>query len=128
MPVSDNQIDETIRDWAKALETEDGEEQLLHELVQTFLEESSNQLADLRRAVREADAELVEKTAHSLGGALIYLGMQGVSQRARKLEQIGRERDLEHASEVLAIFETEVCAVAAKMRRILGVNHETINR
>jgi signal transduction histidine kinase/DNA-binding response OmpR family regulator len=115
-------------DRAKALERLDGDEPLLLEIVQIFLEESSQQLTDLRRAVTEANAELLERIAHSLKGELSYLGMPTASQRANELERMGRESDLEHASEVLAVFEAELSAVAANMRRTLGVKHETVNR
>jgi len=115
-------------DPVNALARLDGDEQLLHEIVQIFLEESSRQLADLKRAVTEANAELLEKTAHRLRGELSYLGMAAVSQKANKLEQMGRECDLDHAAEVFAEFETQVSAVADNMRRMLGVKHETVNR
>jgi signal transduction histidine kinase/DNA-binding response OmpR family regulator len=115
-------------DPANALERLDGDEQLLHEIVQIFLEESSRQLADLKRAVKEANAELLEKTAHRLKGELSYLGMPTVSRKADKLEKMGRECDLHYAAEVFAEFETEVFAVADNMRRMLGVKHETVNR
>ena len=115
-------------DSAKALERLDGDEQLLHEIVQIFLEESPGQLADLKRALTEANAELLEKTAHRLKGELSYLGMPTVSLKANQLEQMGRERDLDHAAEVFTEFETEVSAVADNMCRMLGVKHETVNR
>jgi two-component system sensor histidine kinase/response regulator len=99
----------------------DGDEQLLDEIVQIFLDESSRQLADLKRAVTEANAELLEATAHRLKGELSYLGMPTVSQRADDLEQMGRDCDLTHASEVFAEFETEMSAVAESMRRMPGV-------
>jgi two-component system sensor histidine kinase/response regulator len=115
-------------DPVNALARLDGDEQLLHEIVQIFLEESAWQLADLRRAVTEANAELLEKTAHRLKGELSYLGMATVSQKANTLEQMGRERDLDQAPAVFAEFETQVSAVADDMRRMLGVKHETVNR
>jgi signal transduction histidine kinase/DNA-binding response OmpR family regulator len=115
-------------DLVNALARLDGDEQLLHEIVQIFLEESSRQLADLQRAVTEANAELLEKTAHRLKGELSYLGMSTVSQRANELEKMGRDCDLDRASEVFAVFETEVSAVAESMRRTLGVKHETVSR
>src|SRR5580658_5590285 len=115
-------------DRDKALKRLDGDEQLLREIVQIFVEESSRQLADLKRAVMQGDAELLEKTAHGLKGEVSYLGMPTVSQMANELERMGRERDLGHASEVFAIFETEVSAVAANMRDMLGAKYETVNR
>jgi CheY-like chemotaxis protein len=114
-------------DDAKALERLDGDEQLLQEVVQIFLEESPKHLADLKRAVTEANVELLGRTAHTLKGELSYLGMPTLAQRARELEQMGRERNLDRAAEVLAVFETEVSAVAVSMRRMQGVKDETVN-
>jgi signal transduction histidine kinase/DNA-binding response OmpR family regulator len=115
-------------DGAKALERVDGNKQLLREIVQIFLEESPKQLADLKRAVIEGNAELVERTAHGLKGELSYLGMPTVSQRAHVLEQMGRECNLDHAAELFVVFETEVSAMAGNMRRMQGTKHETVNR
>ena len=112
----------------KALERLDGDQQLLREIVAIFLEESPKQLADLKRAVTEANAELVERIAHCLKGELGYLGMPAVSEKAQQLEQMGRENELGRASEVLAVFEAELSAVAANMHSTLGVKHETVNR
>jgi signal transduction histidine kinase/DNA-binding response OmpR family regulator len=115
-------------DRAKALDRLDGDEELLHAIVQIFLEESSKQLADLKRAVTDADAELLERIAHSMKGELSYLGMPTVSQRAGELEQMGRDREFQHAAEVLAILETEVSAAAASMNSMLEEAHGTVNR
>jgi CheY-like chemotaxis protein len=114
-------------DGAKALERVDGDEQLLHEIVQIFLEESPKQLADLKRAVTEADAQLVERTAHGFKGELGYLGMPTLSQRAHELEQMGHTCNLDHATEVFAVFEAEVSAVAANMRCMQGAKHEAVS-
>jgi two-component system, sensor histidine kinase and response regulator len=113
---------------AKALEALDGDEDLLYAIVQIFLEESPKQLTKLKRAVAEVNAELLERTAHSLKGELSYLGMPAISQRARELEQMGRDCDLEHAPEVLAIFEAEVSDVIANMRRLPAAKLETVTR
>jgi len=113
---------------AQALERLDGDEKLLHEIVRIFLEESPKQLSNLKQAVTEANAELIERTAHSLKGELSYLGMPAVSQRAHELERMGRHRDLERVSEVLALFEAEVLAATVNMQSMLGVNHEIANR
>jgi PAS domain S-box-containing protein len=105
----------------KALEKVDGDEQLLHEVIQIFLEESPKQLAELRQAVREADAELLERVAHSLKGELSYLGLSDACQKAGYLERMGRERDFNHAAESLSIFEILVTNASAEMRDFSSV-------
>jgi two-component system, sensor histidine kinase and response regulator len=102
-------------DRAKALEKVDGDEQLLQEVIQIFLEESPKQLAELRQAVTEGNSDLLERAAHSLKGELGYLGVLDTCQKARNLEQMGRNGDLDQAAETLAVFETEVSTVAAQM-------------
>jgi two-component system, sensor histidine kinase and response regulator len=104
-------------DRAKALEKVDGDEQLLQEVIQIFLEESPKQLADLRQAVTEGNSDLLERVAHSLKGELGYLGVVDACQKARDLEQMGRNRNLTQAAETFAGFETEVSTVAAQMSR-----------
>jgi signal transduction histidine kinase/CheY-like chemotaxis protein len=109
---------------AMALERVDGDEQLLREVLQIFLEESVKQLKELRRALTQGDAVQVEKVAHSLRGALGYLGLSVVAERARELENMARLRKLQHASRVLALIETEVSAVAIQIRHNLGAQYE----
>ena len=106
---------------AKLLETVGGDEQLLREVIQIFIEESPRQLAELRRAVTDANAELLERAAHSLKGELGYLGVPGTCEKARSLEEMGRTRNLEHATEFLNDFQTEVSAIAAGMMEALNL-------
>jgi signal transduction histidine kinase/DNA-binding response OmpR family regulator/HPt (histidine-containing phosphotransfer) domain-containing protein len=115
-------------DRAKALERVDGDEQLLREVVQIFLEESPKQVADLWQAIHDSDAQPLERVAHSLKGALSYLGMPESVQKARDLEEMGRERNFDNAPKVLAQLETELSTAAIEMRGITGVNHETVDR
>ncbi len=114
-------------DHAKALERVDGDEQLLQEVVQIFLEESPKQLASLRQAVDAGDWDLLERAAHSLKGELGYLAVPDACQNARVLEQMGRNRNLEQAGEALAVLEKEVSALAAEMNRRAEATNEAID-
>jgi two-component system sensor histidine kinase/response regulator len=100
---------------AKALEQVAGDEQLLQEIVQIFIEESPKQLATLHRAVTAGDSDLLERAAHSLRGELSYLAIP--LQKARALEEMGRKGDFTLVAETLAKFEMEIAAVAAEMSR-----------
>jgi HPt (histidine-containing phosphotransfer) domain-containing protein len=74
------------------LEQLGGDETLLQEVVEIFLEDAPKQLAALRLAVAQGIAETVETTAHSLKGELGYMGLPEILQRARELEEMGRGR------------------------------------
>lgn len=97
------------------------------ESVHIFLEKSSKQLANLPR-VAGANVELLDRTAHSMKGELIYLDMPSHLAESRRIEETSHDRDLKYASEVFAVFEAGVSAAAADLNGMLGVNHETVNR
>jgi CheY-like chemotaxis protein/HPt (histidine-containing phosphotransfer) domain-containing protein len=98
------------------LERLGGDEKLFSEVIQIFLEETPKNIAQLRQALAQGNSENLERTAHSLKGELGYLGIAGVSQKARELEEMGRRHDLLHAAGVFATFETELSAVLNSMR------------
>ncbi|MGA2147214.1 MAG: Hpt domain-containing protein [Bryobacteraceae bacterium] len=102
-------------DRKRMLEQLAGDEPLLQEIVQAFLEETPKMMASLRDAVRDANAGGVERTAHSLKLVLGYLGRPVASQTVRELEQMGRNGELKGAAEAFAITEAEIAAVTASM-------------
>ena len=86
---------------AEALERVDGDEELLRELCQIFLQESPKLLVNLRRAIVDTDAQAVMCAAHSLKGELGYLGAAGASQAAQELEDMGQKNNLFRAADTL---------------------------
>jgi CheY-like chemotaxis protein len=106
-------------DSTTALRQMDGDESLLQELIQIFMEELPLHLANLNMAVETEDMETLERTAHSLKGELSCLGLTGAAQKARDLERMGRERTLQPAAELLSAFKTEMTAVTSAMRDML---------
>ena len=96
--------------WQKseALDRLEGDEDLLRELCQIFLEESPKLLEKLKRAVNESDPTAVMQAAHSLKGELSYLGAENACSVAKQLEILGRDRDLSTAAEMLNLLEREL--------------------
>jgi two-component system, sensor histidine kinase and response regulator len=97
----------------QTLERLGGDENLLHEVTEIFLEQVPKHLAGLRTAIAQQDAETVERIAHSLQGELGYLGIPELSHGARELEEKGRSSDFQGALRLLPPFE-------AAMARLLG--------
>jgi CheY-like chemotaxis protein len=118
----------SLWDRHKALERVDGDEPLLRELVQIFLEESPKQLTAMRRAIESANLEAIERTAHSLKGELGYLGLPAAAQKAKDLERMGHERTLQPAAELFSTFQAEVAAVAGDLQRMLEETKEAVDR
>ena len=107
-------------DIARTLERLGGDDNLLREVVEIFLEDGPKQMGSLRQAIAEGSAEGIEKTAHSLKGELGYLGMPEVSQKAGELEEMGRKHDLQHTAEVFAVFNAGISEVLSSMREMHG--------
>jgi two-component system, sensor histidine kinase and response regulator len=106
---------------AEALGRLGGDEDLLRELCQIFLEESPKILRKLRQALAEGDAGAVMRAAHSLKGEVGYLGAGGASQAARQLEDMGRENKLVTAPETLILLEREIAGLHFAMKDPAGV-------
>ncbi len=117
-PPLEPQVQEKHAGWdrAAALERVEGDEALLSELVQVFLEEVPEQLHSMQQGLAAADFEVIERTAHTLKGELIYLGLTEIAEKARALEQQGRERNLQAAAELFADFNAQLLKAAAAMR------------
>ncbi len=67
---------------AQALQRMDGDEKLLLEILQIFLQEHPKLVAQMDRGLAEQNPELLEHAAHSLRGELGYLG--GAGDRATR--------------------------------------------
>jgi CheY-like chemotaxis protein len=105
-------------DVNKALERLGGDEKLLREVLEIFVEETPKLMVRLQQAVAEGDAHGIESMAHSLRGELSYFDAVAAS-KARELEEMGRESHLEHTAAVLASFQNEVTVLMAKVRKVL---------
>ncbi len=103
-------------DARKFLEEIGGDETLLREVTDIFLEEAPKLLARLRQAVEAGDTAVIERTAHSLKGELSYFGSPA-AEYARELEKIGKEKNLDRAPEVLASLEQEVRSLMEAVRK-----------
>jgi len=117
---------EKAESWNRieALDRIGGDEELLRDLCQIFLEESPKLLQKLQQAVAAGDSDGVMRAAHSLKGESSYLGASGTSQAARQLEEMGRNQDLSSASNVLAVLQREVAGLHLDLKDLAEAHHE----
>ena len=106
-------------DRVRALKRVDGDEPLLRELIQVFLEETPKQLISLQHAIETDNLEQIERTAHSLKSELGYLGLPNAAQKAKDLEQMGHNQTLQGMAALFSAFQAEVAAGMAAMRDVL---------
>ena len=111
-------------DAAQALERVGGDEELLFEVVEIFINEAPKALTRLRQALSRGDAEAVERVAHGLKGEIGYLGIRALSQQTRELEEAGRRRDMASAEPLVASLEAEIPYVVSAVRQVCNEMQE----
>jgi HPt (histidine-containing phosphotransfer) domain-containing protein len=96
-----------------------GEFPYLVELIDSFLEDAPQLLADLERFVEAGDAAGASRVAHSLKSNGADLGATAFADLCKDLEAQGRTGSLEGAAEMVARIVAEyehVAAALASMR------------
>jgi CheY-like chemotaxis protein/HPt (histidine-containing phosphotransfer) domain-containing protein len=95
-------------DYRTALKRLCGDEQLLDDLVQFFLDDSPELLGEARAAIERHDAKALERTAHSLKGLASNFGAEETVSAAAALEEIGRNAELVGAESACQALERQV--------------------
>jgi len=98
-----------------ALQSTVGEE-FAAELVDTFLEEASGMLAELRSARAENHADRFRRAAHSLKSNSSTLGATRLAALARELELKGLDADPARDADALAALDAEYTRAAAALK------------
>lgn len=99
--------DKPIFDRAGLIERLGGDTELVDEIVQIFLESADEMIGTVDSAVADGDAHRVERSAHSLKGALLNIAADSVAEGALRLEQAGRSGELELCSQLLDELKQE---------------------
>lgn len=107
-------------DYAGALARLCGNEQLLDDLVQFFLNDSPELLAEARAAIGRRDAKALERTAHGIRGLASNFGAQATVSAAAALEELGHDAALDDAESAYQDLETEVHRLAAILEQRAG--------
>jgi two-component system sensor histidine kinase/response regulator len=114
----DSGADLMILNQRLALERVGGDEELLREVAQLFLEEYPRSLGEIRVAVEAGDAKLLEREAHSLKGAAANFGAEPVVSAALALEIMGRKAQIGEAPPGLAALEAALTQLHAELEAL----------
>jgi two-component system sensor histidine kinase/response regulator len=99
-------------DLPAALSIVDGDQDLLLDLIVTFLEDYPRSIAELHEAITTGDALRMGQLAHSIKGAVASFAAHTAQALAYDLECRGRQGELENASAVLQQLEHELERIA----------------
>jgi HPt (histidine-containing phosphotransfer) domain-containing protein len=86
----------------KVLETFMDDDELFVESVNMFLENVQTRLATLKGAVTARDVNVIMAEAHTIKGMMGYFTAGPPYEAAKKLEFMGREKNLDGVDEALA--------------------------
>jgi len=92
-------------DRASLLERVEGDQELLTEMIHLFQEDAPTLLHTMHDALERCDMPLLERSAHSLKGAVGNLSAKSTAPAAQKLEKDAKNRDTESARTSLAEVE-----------------------
>ncbi len=100
-----------VLDWTAALQSTDGDVDLLRLVAQAFLKEAGDHEARLRAAVAAGDAATIHRLGHLVKGVMSTFGAAAGRVLAERLEAMGRQHDLTGAAACLE-------ALAEQLRRL----------
>lgn len=101
-------------------ETWDGEEDLVPELIEAFLDEVPDKCLDLEKQVLAGNAMEVRKQAHYMRSSTSNLGAQKMTTMCAGLEKMAHAGSLEGADKVVRLLNEEVVLVRAGFEKYLA--------
>ncbi len=105
---STDKSDQQVLDLDRARSRVAGDEVMLRELAQIFLDESPAWLARIEEAVNDHDADALFRAAHDIKGSTEVFGADSAVTTAKTLERMGREGSLDDADETLGALKAEM--------------------
>ena len=112
LPVIDTQILQELKDMAG----DDGDE-MVTELIDSYLEDAAPKPLEIRRAIDKYDAELLRNCAHTLKSLSVTIGAVLLAQVCTELEAIGRSGTTFGASTIVKKLDTEYQRVETALRQ-----------
>ena len=118
VPVSETDQADGVIDHAALLAGVDGNRRLLLDLVRLFLTDCPQHVAEIKEAIRLSDAEALGRAAHTLKGSVGNFAAKNAFAAAQRLEIMGRDRDLDNASEACVTLEADLALLSEELRRL----------
>jgi HPt (histidine-containing phosphotransfer) domain-containing protein len=91
------------------------------EILDLFIEKTVSDLDELGKAIQEADPSMAVKPAHSIKGASANLGLDGIFNAAKGIEEKAREGSLEGAQASVTFIRQSVVTLQSDSKIDGGV-------
>jgi len=94
-----------VFDYDDFMERMDGDMDLLKEVIEIFLEDAPNLVAALRSAVRNRNAEAMERAAHTLKGAAANISAKRLQQLSHVMQEMVKKGEVSQVERLLGDME-----------------------
>jgi len=120
-PKSPSDMIDAPRYWnpGNALARVEGDETLLRELIQLFLEDYPRTLQDLRTAIAEGDVRSLERHAHTIKGSAANFEAAPVVTAGLELETSGFRKDLTYVAPQMENLEAALAQLRGELEAFL---------
>jgi len=108
----------TPADISRLQEITDGDLEFLKELIELYLADSPEQIAALRKAMAERNAESCQVVAHTFRSSSGNVGAMELQQRLLKLENLSKKSALDEAVTIVVGIEEEFDRVRAYLEEL----------
>ena len=96
-----------------------GDEELLQEIIELFLEDVDGYLDNIKRAIEDKDPNELQKNALTLKGAVDTFAAEPAKQAAFQLEKIGRKGKIEDGTmSYYNELKTQIDLLVAKLKEM----------
>ena len=103
-------------DLDAALDRLGGQQSLLSDMIQFYLEDVPDLLAQLEQGMKAGDAALVERAAHSLKGLSATFSAERAVAAAAAVEAMGRTKELTNLAPAHEALKTEIAALVEALQ------------
>jgi CheY-like chemotaxis protein/HPt (histidine-containing phosphotransfer) domain-containing protein len=97
-----------VVDFPRLLERVGGDRKALAQITRIFRADAPNQVARIRRAIRESDAPALRSAAHAVKGAVANFAAPSATDAAARLQRMGDTGQLAGAEGALERLEREI--------------------
>jgi PAS domain S-box-containing protein len=116
IPANDfDAIDRELFDNLRDLLCSDQEQDLLADLISTYIEDTPPRIDALKDAVSNLDPKALAQQAHAIKGSSATIGAQSLATLSFELEKIGKAGSVAGANELMPMLEQEFVRVQEKL-------------
>jgi len=109
-----------IAQLSDLLDTVDGDQGLLREVIGVFLEDAPGLVEGVRRALDNGDAAAVYRAAHTLKGSAGNFGVPHIVSSAIRIESDARGNNLPAARDGFEALEIDMAALLIELSALRG--------